>query len=193
LSVNANVSEKNAVSIFRAEVVMLESGGTCTGSEEEKPEKVGQSRTRNDGEKFEANRKSPSRHQRGRGLGRELAGKKSALFRAYQMGSCSLCPGAHFCLSNTRVLVGKPFQFQAPVASPLHNHDHWNKPPHPTTNTVRRAPKIRRYCLTISSVDPPKTNPPSKAVSTVWKEVKSQVHTCLCLCKKSCMDNLQTR
>jgi hypothetical protein len=30
-----------------------------------------------------------------------------------------LCPGAPFCLSNTRVLVGKPFQYQAPVASLL--------------------------------------------------------------------------
>jgi hypothetical protein len=44
-----NVSEKHTVSIFRAEVEMLGSGGIYVGLEEGKSEGVGQSGTRNEG------------------------------------------------------------------------------------------------------------------------------------------------
>jgi hypothetical protein len=43
--------EKHTVFIFRAEVVMLESGGIYTGLEEGKAEEVGQSQMRNEGER----------------------------------------------------------------------------------------------------------------------------------------------
>jgi hypothetical protein len=49
--------------------------------------------------------------------------------------------GAQFCLSDARVLVGKPFHYQAPVASPFHHHDHWNKSPQPTTDNDCKALK----------------------------------------------------
>jgi hypothetical protein len=51
--------------------------------EEGKAEVMGQSGTRDRGKRFQANRKSPSKHQRGRGMGREQVEKKSILFRAY--------------------------------------------------------------------------------------------------------------
>jgi hypothetical protein len=44
------ISEKHTVSIFRAEVVMLRSGGIYKGLEEEKAEGMGQSGTRNERE-----------------------------------------------------------------------------------------------------------------------------------------------
>jgi hypothetical protein len=50
-SVDASVSEKHTVSIFRAEMAMLGSGGICIGLEEGKVEGVGQSGTRNVAEK----------------------------------------------------------------------------------------------------------------------------------------------
>jgi hypothetical protein len=47
-----------------------------------------------------------------------------------------------------------------------------------------------------SNTDPQKMNPPSKPGSTIQKDVKRLVHTCLHLCKKVCtnlhMDNLHT-
>jgi hypothetical protein len=46
--VYSNVSEKHTVSIFRAEVVMLGSGGIYVGLKEGKAEGVGQSQTRNE-------------------------------------------------------------------------------------------------------------------------------------------------
>jgi hypothetical protein len=50
-SVDANVSEKHTFSIFRAEVAMLGSGGIYIWLEEGMAEGVGQSQTRNEGEK----------------------------------------------------------------------------------------------------------------------------------------------
>jgi hypothetical protein len=44
--------------------------------------------------------------------------------------------------SSARVLVGKPFQYQAPVAIPfLQHHDNWNKLPHFTADTDSKAPR----------------------------------------------------
>jgi predicted RNA binding protein YcfA (HicA-like mRNA interferase family) len=66
----------------------------------------------------------------------------------------------HTCLSNTRVLVDKPFWYRAPVASPLCTTmtTGTNLPTPPLILTVKHKKKTQ-YCLTISSVDPPKTNP----------------------------------
>jgi hypothetical protein len=64
----------------------------------------------------------------------------------------------HTCLSNTRVLVGKPFYYQT-LASPLSNimTIGTNLPTSPLVLTIEH--QERRYCSTISSVDPSKTNP----------------------------------
>jgi hypothetical protein len=102
-----------------------------------------------------------------------------------------LCPGAHFCLSNTRVfvvLVGKLFQYQTPVAFPFSTTMTigTNLPTPLPILTMKHRKKW--YCSTISSVDPPKTNPtapvPFKAGSTLQEKVRSLVHMCLHLCKK---------
>jgi hypothetical protein len=50
-SVDARILEKHTVSIFRAEVAMLGSGGIYIFSEEGKAEGLGQPRMRNEGEK----------------------------------------------------------------------------------------------------------------------------------------------
>jgi hypothetical protein len=50
MSVEDNVSEKHTVSIFRAKVAVLGSGGIYMGLEEGKAEGVGQSGTRNERE-----------------------------------------------------------------------------------------------------------------------------------------------
>jgi hypothetical protein len=68
--IDASISEKHTVSIFRAEAALLGSGGTYIGLEEGKAEGVGQSGTRNERGKFWVGRESPSRCQRGRVLGR---------------------------------------------------------------------------------------------------------------------------
>jgi hypothetical protein len=60
LSVDASILEKHTVSVFRAEVAMLRSGGIYIDSEEGKAEGVGQSGMRNAGETVGANRTSPS-------------------------------------------------------------------------------------------------------------------------------------
>jgi hypothetical protein len=47
---------------------------------------------------------------------------------------------AHFCLSNTRIHFVKPFPVPSTCSFlPLHHHDHWNKPPHPITETDCKA------------------------------------------------------
>jgi hypothetical protein len=64
----------------------------------------------------------------------------------------------HFCLSNARVLVGKPFQYQALVAFPLSTTmtTGTSLPTPPPILTIEQG--MKRYCSTISSADPPKTN-----------------------------------
>jgi hypothetical protein len=76
--VDASISEKHTLSTFRVEVVMLENGGFYIGLQEGEAEGVGQSVMRNwrGGQKFWADRESPSTHRRGRGLGRELGRNK---------------------------------------------------------------------------------------------------------------------
>jgi hypothetical protein len=40
------------------------------------------------------------------------------------------------------VSVSEPFQYKAPVTFPLSiTMTHWNKPPHPSSDTDRKAPK----------------------------------------------------
>jgi hypothetical protein len=56
---DASISDKHTASIFRAEMAMLGTGGN------------GPIRTRDRGKRFQASRKYPSKHQRGRGMGRE--------------------------------------------------------------------------------------------------------------------------
>jgi hypothetical protein len=53
----------------------------------------------------------------------------------------------------TQVLVGKPFQYQTPVISPIHPQDHWNKPHHPPSILSVKYRKM--FCSSMSSVDPP--------------------------------------
>jgi hypothetical protein len=46
-----------------------------------------------------------------------------------------------------------------------------NLTPPPPLNSDHKAPKKKRYCLTVSSVDPLKTNPLTpEADSKVWKD-----------------------
>jgi hypothetical protein len=85
LSVDANISEKHTVSIFRAEVAMLGSGGIF-GWEDRTAEGVGQSGTRNEGEKVPGQQRVSKQVSEVEGMGREKVEKKSALFRASGRG-----------------------------------------------------------------------------------------------------------
>jgi hypothetical protein len=62
-----------------------------------------------------------------------------------------LCPGTLYSLSNTTVLVGKPLQYQAPVASPLSTTRTIgaNLPTPPSILTVKHQEKgiVRLYLL----------------------------------------------
>jgi hypothetical protein len=98
-----------------------------------------------------------------------------ALFRQF-------CREAHFCFSNVRVLVGKPFQCQANVDPPLSTAMiiGTNHPTNDNEYTATRKKVLFDHIFSRHSHN----HPPPKVVSTVLKEVKSLFHMCSHVCKR---------